>query len=216
MKKGTRVSAGNKRRVQVRKERKDAFNAAKKQIFLDHLAGCCTVAHAAAAAGVSVNTVNYHRRNDPVFAQQFEEALALGYGNVEAMALEYAARGGHYVPGPDADKAPGPERMDIAVAMHLLDMRRKPLGQRTGKAGYAPRTVSAKALNDSLLAKLEVLHRRRTLRRRSGQALKREAVRKLKTPALAKAALAAAEKQGKPEPAHAVTPDRGPGQAGSG
>ncbi len=64
---GKRISAGNKRRVQVRKERKDAFNDAKKQIVLDHLAACCNVLAAAEAAGVAAETANYHRRNDPVF-----------------------------------------------------------------------------------------------------------------------------------------------------
>ena len=160
MAKGVSVTGGNKRRVQVRKERKDAFNAAKKQVFLDHLAGCCNVTRAAKAAGVSTVTVNNHRREDPVFGEQCAQAIALGYETLDAAALEYAARGGHYVPGPDADKAPGPETMDIETALHLLRLRRAPLGQRTGRAGYAPKRVSERELNEAILAKLDVLDRR--------------------------------------------------------
>lgn len=173
MEDGTKISAGNKRRVQVRKERKDAFSAAKKQVFLDHLAGCCTVKRAAAAAGVTPETVNNHRRNDPVFAQQVCEALDFGYDNVEAMSLEWAARGGHYVPGPEADKAPGPETLDREWALRLLGLRRRRGERRTGRAGYEPRRVSEKELNESILAKLDVLDRR--------LGLKRAEVRKLKT-----------------------------------
>ena len=43
MAKGTVVRRGNKGVPQVRKERKDAFSAAKKQIFLDHYAAGCNV-----------------------------------------------------------------------------------------------------------------------------------------------------------------------------
>lgn len=42
---------GNGRRLQIQKERKDAFSVEKKQLFLDHLAGCCNVNSAAEAAG---------------------------------------------------------------------------------------------------------------------------------------------------------------------
>lgn len=191
MTKGMTISAGNGRRLQVRKERKDAFNAAKRQAYLDYLASCCTVTTAAAAAGVSVNTVNNHRRNDPVFDEQCRDALAIGYEALDAAMLARAARGGRYEPGPDAATAPGPESIDTELGLHLLALRRRPLGQRTGKAGYAPRTVSAKELNETLLAKLEVLNRRR----KGARVPNRDRMRKLKSPAQAKAALAAAERR---------------------
>jgi hypothetical protein len=47
-----RVTGGNRRRVQVREAPRGSFTAAKQQIFLDHLASCCNVTRAAAAAGV--------------------------------------------------------------------------------------------------------------------------------------------------------------------
>lgn len=160
MTKGTMVSAGNRRRVQVRKCAPGSFTPAKRQVFLDHLAGCCNIRMAAAAAGISTVTINYHRRRDPVFAQQCAEAIEAGYFALEAMAVAEAANGGHYVPGKDADKVRGPEGMNIEVALRLLAMRKAPLGRRTGRAGYEPRRASEKELDAAILAKLDVLDQR--------------------------------------------------------
>jgi hypothetical protein len=154
------VTPGNRRALQVRKVRRGGFTDEKRQVFLDHLAACSNVTRSAAAAGVSVVTVNYHRRRDPVFAQQCEEALAIGYQSLEASMLERAARGGHYEPGPDAEAAPGPESLDTALGLHLLQLRDRPIGRRTGKAGYAPKRASEKELDEAILAQLDVLARR--------------------------------------------------------
>jgi hypothetical protein len=173
---GEAMAGGNRRRVQMRKERKDGFTAAKRQMFLDRLGACCNVTRAAAAAGVSTVTVNYHRRRDPGFARQCEEALALGYETLEAAMLEAAAHGPGYVPGADGDGAPGPETMDRELALQLLRLRGKPMGERTGRAGRAPGRVSETALNESILAKLEILDRRL----KGGRVPARSEVRKMK------------------------------------
>ena len=153
------VQGGNRRRVQVRKERKDGFTQAKKQVFLDTLAGCATVCRAAEAAGVSVPTVNYHRRRDPVFARQCAEALDIGYDTLEAQKVAEAAAA-RYEPGPGAGDAPGPETVDDGLALRLLGLRRRAMGQRTGRAGYEPKRASEKELNEAILAQLAVLARR--------------------------------------------------------
>lgn len=163
-----RAMPGNKRRLQVRKVREGGFTDRKRQIFLDTLAGCATVCRAAAAAGVSVETVNYHRRRDPVFAQQCAEALDIAYDNLEADRVAAAAAGGRYVPGPDAGAAPGPESVDNELALQLLRLRHRPMGQRTGRAGYQPKRASEKELNEAILALLDVLARR--LRKKKGSA----------------------------------------------
>jgi hypothetical protein len=46
------------------------------------------------------------------------------------------------------------------LALHLLQLRHRPMGQRTGRAGYAPRRASEKELNEAILAQLDVLARR--------------------------------------------------------
>jgi hypothetical protein len=155
------VRPGDNRRVQVRKPRANEFTEDKKQVFLDHFAGCCTITHAAAAAGVSVKTVNNHRRSDPAFAQRCGEALAVGYDNLEAELVAEAARGRRYEPGPDAEAAPGPGSLDKELALHLLRLRHRPLGQRAGQGGHPPlRRASEKELNEAILAQLDVLARR--------------------------------------------------------
>lgn len=169
---GMAAMAGNQRRVQVRKVREGGFTEEKRQVVLDHLAACSNLTRAAEAAGISAETVNYHRRRDPAFAQQCAEAIEAGYDALEALAIERAAHGGRYTPGETA--VPGPATIDPDMALHLLQLRRSPVGRRTGKAGYEPKRASEKALNDSILAKLDVLDRRLKL--------KRTEVRKLKSP----------------------------------
>jgi len=90
---GEEVRGGNKRRVQVRKAARGSFGVAERQVFLDHLAACCNVTRAAAAAGVGVSTVYDARRRDPVFAAQWDEAIEAGYATLEALLIERAALG---------------------------------------------------------------------------------------------------------------------------
>jgi len=151
------TQGGNVRRVQIRAERKDGFTAEKRQVFLDHLAGCSNVGRAAAAAGVSSVTINYHRRRDPAFKAACLEALDAGYVALEAMMMERAAGAG-YTQGPDAENVPGPESLDTGMAQFLMMLRAREMGQRTGKAsGPRPQRVSEKELNESILAKLALL-----------------------------------------------------------
>lgn len=154
---GVRVTGGNRRPVQVRKAPRGSFGDAERQVFLDHLAGCANVMAAAAAAGVGVSTVYDARRRDPVFAQQWEEALEMGYSMLHSLLLEKAAMGGAYVPG--GTIVPGPETIDTGLALDLLRLRNAPKGARN--VGGAPlRRADEKALAEAILAKLDVLERR--------------------------------------------------------
>lgn len=166
--------AGNGRRIQIQAERKDGFTVAKKQTFLDHLAGCCNVTRAAAGAGFSAVTINYHRRRDPVFAQACADALAAGYLSLEAAMLERAAKGGRYEPGPDAAAAPGPESVDIGLGQFMMGLRAREMGLRTGaNSGPRPRRATEKELNEAILAKLALLDKRmraeKVAKRRKGK-----------------------------------------------
>lgn len=152
MKNKSMAVPGNNRRLQVPRERPDAFTAAKKQLFLDHLAGCCNVSRAAEAAGVHFGTVFRHRRTDPAFGQAFTEALETGYEALEAAMLERAAKGG-YRPGDGGESVPGAETVDTALAQFLLSVRHRGLGRRTGGHPEAKRATE-KELKESILAKL--------------------------------------------------------------
>ena len=174
---------GKNRPVQVRKARKDGFSAGKRQVYLDTLAMCCTVSAAARAAGVSVTTIRYHRHRDEGFASAEAQALEEGYFALEAASVAHAARGGAYVPGDAADPdTPGAEALEPETALRLLALRGRGIGRRTGDGGQRARRVSEKELNESILAKLELLSRRR--------AMKKHEARKLKTVDAARAAIA--------------------------
>jgi hypothetical protein len=162
MAKNMEIRGGNRRRVQVRKAVPRGFTAAKRQVFLDHLAACCNVTRAAAAAGVGVSTVYDLRRRDPEFARQWEEAIEAGYATLEALLIERAALG--KAPGgcgytPGDTPVPGPETIDTWLALDLLRLSRAPKAPRRG-SGPPPRRASEKALDEALLAKLDVLGRR--------------------------------------------------------
>ena len=155
---GTTVCAGDRRRVQARKERKGGFGAAKKQVFLDHLAACCNVSRAAQAAGAGMTTVYEARQRDPGFAQAWNEAMEIGYATLEALLVERAALGGAFQPG--NTPVPGPETVDTGLALDLLRLRGAAKAARR-PVGAPPRRATEKETTEAILAGLAVLRRRR-------------------------------------------------------
>jgi len=157
MDKNERITGGNKRKIQKRRAPRQAFTAAKRQVFLDNLASCANVTRSAEAAGVGVSTVYDARRREPAFAEQWADALEAGYATLEALLIERAALGGDYVPG--ETPVPGPETIDTWLALDLLRLSKMAKAPR--KSGGAPaRRASEKALNEAICAKLDVLERR--------------------------------------------------------
>lgn len=81
------VRGNNGRRLQRRRMRHMRFDTARKEIFLNHFAGCGDAREAAAVAGVDHSTVYKHRRKDPVFAAGFAAALEQCYARLEVEAV---------------------------------------------------------------------------------------------------------------------------------
>ena len=154
---GTRIGGGNNRRVQERKETRAAFSVERRQVFLDELAGGCNVTRAAEAAGVGVRTVYDARRRDQAFADQWAQALEIGYGTLESLLIERAAVGGNYKPG--EIPVAGPETVDSSLALDLLRLHRTKAPRNPG--GAPVRKSGIDELTASILAKLDVLARRR-------------------------------------------------------
>jgi len=158
MAKEERITGGNRRKIQKRRAPRQAFTEAKRQVFLDTLASCANVQRAAAAAGAGVSTVYDARRRDPVFAEQWADAMEAGYATLEALLIERAAVGGHWAPGDTP--VPGPETVDTWLALDLLRLSKMAKAPR--KSGGAPlRRASEKQVAESICAKLDVLERRR-------------------------------------------------------
>ena len=172
MSKDVRITGGDGRRVQVRKAPRGSFGAAARQVFLDHLAGCCNVTASAKAAGVGVSTVYDARRREPDFAEQWADAMEAGYATLEALLLERAAVGGAWAPGDTP--LPGPETIDTWLALDLLRLSRMAKAPRKS-GGAPPRRASEKQVAESICAKLEVLARRKTLAREKAREMKANA-----------------------------------------
>ena len=167
MTKDVRITGGKGRRVQVRRAPRGSFTGAARQVFLDHLAGCCNVTASAKAAGVGVSTVYDARRREPDFAEQWADAMEAGYATLEALLLERAAKGAAYVPGETV--VPGPESVDTWLALDLLRLSRMAKAPR--KAPGAPlRRASEKQVAESICAKLAVLARRKAKKKGSAKA----------------------------------------------
>jgi len=158
MKDESRITGGNKRKIQKRRAPRQSFTAARRQVFLDTLASCANVTASAAAAGAGVSTVYDARRREPDFAEQWADALDAGYATLEALLIERAAKGAHYVPGQTV--VPGPETIDTWLALDLLRLSK--LAKAPRKAPGAPaRRASEQQVAESIMAKLAVLERRR-------------------------------------------------------
>lgn len=73
--------------------RTPAFTEALKDVFLDTLRETCNVTLAAQAAGVSSSCAYRHRKEDVLFAERWDEALAEGIDLLEHKAHERAFNG---------------------------------------------------------------------------------------------------------------------------
>ncbi|MFL6844285.1 MAG: hypothetical protein ACJ8ER_05330 [Allosphingosinicella sp.] len=82
-----RIASANRRFYQRRRRRNVRFDAARREIYLAHLAAHCDSKAAAEAAGVHPSTVTLHRRTDPAFAEAHQAALEEGYTFLEAEAV---------------------------------------------------------------------------------------------------------------------------------
>ncbi|MGA9581126.1 MAG: hypothetical protein WBR13_04040 [Allosphingosinicella sp.] len=81
------IRGNNRRRLQRRRMRHVRFDTGRKEVFLNHFAGCGDAREAAEVAGIDHSTVYKHRRKDPVFAAAFSEALEQCYARLEVEAM---------------------------------------------------------------------------------------------------------------------------------
>jgi hypothetical protein len=81
------IVPNNRRVLQRRKMRHVRFDRARQGAFLAHFALSGDTIAAAAAAGVCERTTYVHRRRDPVFAAEFQDALEQSRAVLEAEAM---------------------------------------------------------------------------------------------------------------------------------
>ncbi len=88
-----RLVAADNRIVQCAAVRKDGWTKARREGFFAMLSATCNVRASAAAMGMTDCGAYYVRRRDPVFAGQWREALAEGYGRLEQALMALALEG---------------------------------------------------------------------------------------------------------------------------
>lgn len=79
--------------AQLQRSRKNGWTAAMRKTFRDTLAATCNVTEAARTVGRSLSNVYDLKRRDPVFAQEWDEALCVGYDELETLLLRQSLFG---------------------------------------------------------------------------------------------------------------------------
>lgn len=82
--------SSDKRVVAAKSTKPNTFTPEKRALFCETYASGTTVHKAAQAAGVSATAVFYHRRINPDFAKQYEEAQDANTNFLEAHLLRHA------------------------------------------------------------------------------------------------------------------------------
>lgn len=148
------------------------FSAAKRQNFLDALAATCNITKAAAFAQVTLSTVYRARTRDPVFAEHWREAMAIGFDRLEALVLEHGGAGGPIEIDPDRAErlADGLAPFDFERAMTVLKYamaaRDGVPNRRTGR----PRVDATREETNAALLKALDAVRKRAVRKQSDKA----------------------------------------------
>jgi len=81
------------KKARNRRESGRDFGARKRKAFIEALTGSCNVKYSAEQAGVAVSTVYRRRSADATFRAEWDQAIGLGYSQLEMMLLERALHG---------------------------------------------------------------------------------------------------------------------------
>jgi hypothetical protein len=82
-----RQDAGGTVRAQLRKPRKDSWTVAQERLFFETLAETCNASEAARAAGKCRSGAYYRREHDAGFAARWDQAIDIGYAEIEALLM---------------------------------------------------------------------------------------------------------------------------------
>ncbi|MEA3389472.1 MAG: hypothetical protein U9R64_09415 [Pseudomonadota bacterium] len=163
-----RQRAGGTSRPQQRKRRSDGWSKADEALFLQMLAETCNASEAARAAGKCRAGAYRKRAADPAFARAWDEALDMGYAEIELMLMRAALFGSESEEvtsdGEGAGKARKVRRApDLGVALRLfLAYRDRVAGIRAqrqagGQAGGGngrPDSAAAIAQVEAMMAEI--------------------------------------------------------------
>lgn len=131
------------------------WSKAKREAFLDHLAGTANVRASAEVAGVTPPSVYHLRRKDEDFAEEWRKALALGYDMLETALL------GHILAGGGRTILCADDReIDVQEAIRLLGLHRNSL-QGKWKGGPPLKRARPEDTDAAIMRKLDAIDRAR-------------------------------------------------------
>lgn len=124
------VRRGPNGRAQKGKARSDGWTASKRRRFMTALAETCNVTEAARMARKSVSSAYSRKRADPGFAREWQQALTVGYDELETLLLREALFGSEQEEVTlDADGAVKGRKLrrgrDSGVAFRLMQAHRE-------------------------------------------------------------------------------------------
>jgi hypothetical protein len=152
------------RRVQIARARLRQWTPRVEERFLAALAATCNVKAGCAEVGLTAASAYNHRKRWPAFARRWDEALEIGYAQLECGLVEAACN--LFSAGSEADpedRRPvevGPIRaMTAAHAIHLLHMHKHrvhAIGKRPGLRAREPDIEDVRA---EILRKVAAMER---------------------------------------------------------
>ena len=145
--------------AQLRTVRRDGWTAARRAVFLDHVAATCNIAASAEAVGLWPSSAYNLRRRDPDFAAQWHVALETGFDRLQAMLIERAM--GPMTIAIGETPTPDISKMDTELAFRLIEFNRKQVsgGPKRGGPPKGP-AASEDVACAAILKKLHVLRKR--------------------------------------------------------
>ena len=150
-----RIVPNKGRKLQVAPTERKLFDKARRKVFLEWFAATCNVSLSARQAGIHYRTAFRHRMDDPVFARDWDRALAQGYARLEAQQLQTKAKDGPIQIDGDWD-APEMEQMDPTIALQLLREHKRGLpGGGPPKPGRTPTIASNAEVRAALVKRLK-------------------------------------------------------------
>jgi hypothetical protein len=136
-------------RTQVRRARLNQWSPSTEDRFLALLAGSCNVKAACREIGLAFSSAYAHRNRWPGFARRWDEAIEIGYMQIEASLLE--AGGNNPFSNPDDLPIAEVPPMRFDEKIQLLHMHKHQV-RAMGKApGLQPRVATEAEVEKALL-----------------------------------------------------------------
>ena len=174
-----RQAMGGATRAQKRQPRKDGWTKTQEAQFLAVLAETCNASEAAREVGKCRAGAYRRKQDDPGFARAWDEALAVGYAEIEAMLMREVLFGSEVeevtMDGEGAVKARKVKRArDLTIALRLLTLHKDKVARIMAQAGAGPGETGPDSVDAQARVQLTMVEIKRS---RARQARKRGGVR---------------------------------------